>query len=61
MNVCSYDSSADFKNVIGFCVAASEMVELELDFWGYGKPKLVAATNFGTSLAEGKWESVNLT
>lgn len=43
----SYDFPADFKNLIGFCLALSQVVEQELDFWGCEERKMFSATNLG--------------
>ena len=59
VNFRHYDFPQHFKYLIGFCVSPSQMVQSEIDFWGC--EKTVLAANFGTPLAEGKWESVYLT
>lgn len=59
VNFRLYDFPQHFKYLIGFCVSPSQMVQSEIDFWGC--EKTVLAANFGTPLAEGKWESVYLT
>ena len=54
------DFPLNFKNLIGFCVAPSQMVELELDFWGCKNQKMGDGLNFGALLAGEKRDSENL-
>ena len=48
----SYGLPVDFKNLIGWA---------RVRFWGCENEKIKDGLNFGPSLAEGEWESKNLT